>query len=139
MNKINHTRWNIVYWVTTLLIATAFFITGVGNILPIAHIANDMTHLGYPPYFLNILGTWKILAAITIVIPSIPRLKEWTYAGMIFDLSGAAFSRYAIGDHASMVIIPLAIASLVVINYLISDLLKKYQIIPANNMERSTT
>lgn len=107
----------IIFWATTIVIAIAYFATGVGNILPFAHIAQDMAHLGYPPYFLKILGTWKILAAITIVLPGMPRIKEWAYAGMMLDLTGAALSRYAVGDGLQMIIIPLAISVLVTVNY----------------------
>lgn len=107
----------VIYWVTTLFVATAFFATGIGNLVPIAHIARDMSHLGYPPYFLKILGVWKALAAIAIVFPGVSRLKEWAYAGMMFDLTGAAFSRSASGDGVMMVIVPIAIASLVLVSW----------------------
>ena len=107
----------IMYWVTTVLVATAFFVTGVGNLVPVAHIARDMSHLGYPPYFLYVLGTWKILGAIVIVLPKVPRLKEWAYAGMAFDLTGAAFSRAASGDSVITVIVPVAISILVVTSW----------------------
>lgn len=107
----------ITYWVTTIIIAIAFFASGVGNLVPLEHIAQDMLHLGYPPYFLTILGMWKILAAIAVVFPGVPRLKEWAYAGMMFDLTGAAFSRYSLGDGWQMVIVPLAIAGVVVISW----------------------
>jgi uncharacterized membrane protein YphA (DoxX/SURF4 family) len=103
----------ITYWVTTGFVAMVFFITGIGNLVPITHIAQDMAHLGYPPYFLIILGTWKILGAVTIVFPRIPRIKEWAYAGMMFDLTGAAFSRLASGDSVITIIVPIAIAILV--------------------------
>jgi hypothetical protein len=76
-----------------------------------------MAHLGYPAYFLTVLGTWKILGAIAIVIPGVPRLKEWAYAGMIFDLTGAAASRVASGDGAITVITPLLVAAVVVISW----------------------
>ncbi|MGH7298365.1 MAG: DoxX family protein [Polyangiaceae bacterium] len=75
-----------LYWITTALTALAFDVPGVGNLVRAAHIAQDMAHLGYPPYFLTVLGTWKILGAIVIVAPRFPRLKEWAYAGMIFDM-----------------------------------------------------
>ena len=101
----------IIFWATTIVIAIAYFVTGVGNILPFAHIAQDMAHLGYPAYFLKIIGAWKILAALVVVIPNIPRIKEWAYAGMILDLTGAAFSRFAMGDALPQIIIPLGIAT----------------------------
>ena len=53
--------------------------------------------LGYPPYFLVILGIWKLLGAVALVIPRFPRLKEWAYAGVIFDLTGAVASLFASG------------------------------------------
>src|SRR6478609_2116933 len=105
-NNIPKSR-KVIFWITTTIIAIAYFITGLGNILPFAHIAQDMAHLGYPTYFLKIIGTWKILAAIVLLIPSIPRIKEWAYAGMIFDLTGASLSRYYIGDSLPQIVIPL--------------------------------
>ena len=107
----------IIYWITTGIVSVIFLITGVGNLIPIAHIAGDMTHLGYPPYFLTILGTWKILGALCILVSKIPRTKEWAYAGMLFDLTGAAFSRFASGDGARMIAIPIVIACLVAISW----------------------
>ena len=109
----------IIYWVTTGLAALVFFVTGVGNLIPINHIAQDMAHLGYPPYFHIILGTWKILGAITIILPGVSRLKEWAYAGMIFDLTGATFSRLACGDGILTIIVPLLIACFVVASSLL--------------------
>lgn len=113
-----------IFWMTTAVIAIVYFITGLGNILPVAHIAQDMAHLGYPTYFLKIIGVWKILAAIVIVIPNIPLIKEWAYAGMMLDLTGAAFSRFAIGDPLPQIIIPLCIAMLVTVNHLLRHLTK---------------
>jgi len=104
----------VLYWIITGCIATAFFITGIGNLIPMEHIARDMSHLGYPSYFRIILGTWKVLAAIAIVSPGTFMLKEWAYAGMIFDLTGAAFSRAASGDSMITVVIPMLIAMLVI-------------------------
>jgi uncharacterized membrane protein YphA (DoxX/SURF4 family) len=107
----------IGYWVATGLAALAFVAPGIGNLVHMPHIAQDMAHLGYPPYFLTILGTWKLLGAVAIVVPRLPRLKEWAYAGMMFDLTGAAVSRAASGDDAAMVIVPLVIGGLVVASW----------------------
>jgi uncharacterized membrane protein YphA (DoxX/SURF4 family) len=109
----------ILFWITTIVIAIAYFVTGLGNLLPFAHIAQDMAHIGYPAYFLKILGVWKILAAIVIVIPGIRRLKEWAFAGMMLDLSGAALSRYFSGDAWPTIVIPVGISILVAVNYVI--------------------
>lgn len=107
----------IGYWVTTGVAAAAFAIPGVANVTHAPHIAHDLAHLGYPAYFMTILGTWKILAAAAVLAPALPRLKEWAYAGMIFDLTGAAASRAATGDGAVMVIIPLLIAGVVIASW----------------------
>jgi len=66
---------------------------------------------------MKILGFWKLMAAITILLPKTIRLKEWAYAGMLFDLSGAAFSRMSIGDPPQMIIVPLLIMGLVMISW----------------------
>jgi uncharacterized membrane protein len=110
------TRSNI-YWVATILVALAFFVTGIGNLIPIEHIAHDMLILGYPKYFLLILGTWKILGALTLVVPRTRQLKEWAYAGMLFDLTGAALSRLATGTTIVMVVVPALVACLVMISW----------------------
>ena len=57
-----------------------------------------MNHLGYPAYFASLLGAWKLLGAIVLTVPGLPRLKEWAYAGFVFDLTAAAFSHAAVGD-----------------------------------------
>jgi uncharacterized membrane protein YphA (DoxX/SURF4 family) len=107
----------VFYWATTVLTALSFSVPGLGNVVRAPHIAQDMAHLGYPPYFLAILGIWKVLGAIAVVAPRLPRLKEWAYAGMIFDLTGAAASRAAVGDGAAMVAVPLVIAGVVLASW----------------------
>ncbi len=104
-------RGPALYWTTTGVSAIAFLVPGVGNIIHASHIASDMAHLGYPSYFLSILGCWKVLGAITILAPGLPRLKEWAYAGMMFDLTGAAVSRAVVRDGAMMIAMPLLIGS----------------------------
>ena len=107
----------VQYWILTGVAAALFVIPGIANLLRIPHIAHDMAHLGYPAYFMGILGTWKLLAAAAILVPGLPRLKEWAYAGMIFDLTGAAISRAVVGDGALSVAVPLAIAAVVVASW----------------------
>ena len=91
---------NIAYWILTGLIA--FFIGG-GGVAQMAqyhaHPHGVMPVLGYPLYFFAILGFWKALGAIAILVPRFPRLKEWAYAGIFFDLTGAAASCVAVGEY----------------------------------------
>lgn len=110
----------IAYWITTILVA--FFMSGgVAQILQFrAHPHGIVPELGYPMYFFLILGVWKVLGAIAILVPRFPRLKEWAYAGIFFDLTGAAASCAAVGGYgvyAFHVIAPLIIAGLTVASW----------------------
>lgn len=107
---------NITYWITTGLVA--FFIGPGGASQIWQYHANPhgvVPVLGYPLYFFAILGFWKVLGAIAILVPRFPLLKEWAYAGIIFDLTGAVASIVAVGVYgiyAFHIIAPLAIAGL---------------------------
>jgi hypothetical protein len=110
----------IAYWTTTILVA--FFMTG--GVAQIAQYrANPhgvVPELGYPLYFFAILGFWKVLGAIAILVPRYPRLKEWAYAGIFFDLTGAAASCAWVGGYGAYgfhVIAPLIIAGLLVASW----------------------
>ena len=90
-------RRMIAYWVTTALVVFELVLGGVWDILRVPQVRVLIEHLGYPSYFLVILGIWKLLGAAALVIPKFPRLKEWAYAGVIFDLTGAVASLFASG------------------------------------------
>ena len=99
----------IAYWATTGLTALAFAAGGLFDLTRGPDIVATMNHLGYPAYFLTLLGAWKLLGALALVAPGLPRLKEWAYAGIVFDLTGAAVSHAAVGDAAGKVVTPLVI------------------------------
>ena len=82
----------IAYWVTTALVVFELALGGAWDVLRVPQVRGLIEQLGYPSYFLVILGTWKLLGAVALVIPRFPRLKEWAYAGAIFDLTGAVVS-----------------------------------------------
>jgi uncharacterized membrane protein YphA (DoxX/SURF4 family) len=110
----------IGYWTTTVLVA--FFMSGgVTQILQFkANPHGVVPQLGYPMYFFAIIGFWKVLGAIAILVPRFPRLKEWAYAGIFFDLTGAAASCAAVGGYGAYgfhVIAPLLIAGLTVASW----------------------
>lgn len=112
-DDIRSRRAQVLYWAATVLGAIAFLVPGILNLVHAPHVAGDMKHLGYPRYFSTILGTWKVLAAIAVLLPRTPRLKEWAYAGMVFDLTGAAASRLVVGDALLTIATPLMIACVV--------------------------
>jgi hypothetical protein len=111
----------IAYWVATVLVA--FFI-GSGGVVQFMFLRGNIHAtvpvLGYPLYFMVILGFWKVLGAIAILVPGFPRLKEWAYAGIFFDLTGAAASCVAVGGYGAYgfhVIAPLLLAVLAVASW----------------------
>jgi hypothetical protein len=112
---------NVTYWITTGLIA--FFIGGGGFAQMWQYHANPhgvVPVLGYPMYFFAILGFWKVLGAIAILVPRFPRLKEWAYAGIFFDLTGAVASVAAVGvygAYAFHILAPLIITGLTVASW----------------------
>ena len=89
----------IIYWVTTGLVAIGMLGSGIAQIFSTKDMIDLVVPLGYPVYFLSILGTWKILGVIAILIPRFPRLKEWAYAGFFFAMTGALVSHLASGDY----------------------------------------
>ncbi len=98
-------RNKIIYWISTIWLATGMLSTGTlqlfkakaeGSLSPPG--VYGITHLGYPVYFLTILGIWKILGVVALLIPKFPLLKEWAYAGFFFIMSGAIYSHIAVGD-----------------------------------------
>lgn len=107
----------IGYWATTGLVAFAFAMGGAMDLAHPAQLTADMARLGYPAYFMTILGFWKVMGAIAILAPRTARLKEWAYAGIAFDLTGAAFSHLSSGDPAGKVITPLVILAVAVASW----------------------
>jgi uncharacterized membrane protein YphA (DoxX/SURF4 family) len=111
---------SILYWTMTILVAMPI---GSGGVAQVAHLQQNVdgfVHvLGYPPYFVTVLGVWKVLGVIAILIPRFPRLKEWAYAGIFFDLTGAAASWAAVGGNgeAFHIIAPLIIAGFCVASW----------------------
>jgi hypothetical protein len=105
------------YWVCTVLVAFSFLSGGVADLWRPPQVLEGMTHLGYPAYFMLILGAWKLLGGGVILLPGLPLLKEWAYAGMIFDLTGASASHVASGDDVRHILTPLVLAALVVASW----------------------
>jgi hypothetical protein len=105
------------YILCTLLVVVVFVGSGIANLVRAEHVAAEMLRLGYPEYFMAILGTWKILGALVVVAPGLGLLKEWAYAGMFFDLTGAAASRAAADHGLILVILPLLIAGVLVASW----------------------
>jgi len=105
------------YWICTVLVAFSFLSGGIVDLLRPPQALEGMVHLGYPAYFMIILGVWKVLGGGAVLVPGFPLLKEWAYAGMIFDLTGASASHLASGDSVWHILTPLVLAALVVASW----------------------
>jgi hypothetical protein len=102
----------IGYWVVTSLFAFALTGSGVADLVLVEDIVKAMDHLGYPLALPRILGFWKVAGVLAVLVPGMPLLKEWAYAGFFFALTGAAASHLAIGDGLGEAAPPLVLATL---------------------------
>lgn len=88
----------IIYWVTTLWLSLGMLSTGIVQVIQMEEELKKMLTLGYPSYFLTIIGVWKILGVVAILIPKFPLIKEWAYAGFFFLMTGAIFTHLMVED-----------------------------------------
>lgn len=91
-------RNKIIYWIATIWLSLGMLSSGIVQLLNVKEEIDFILNLGYPAYFLTILGGWKILGVAVILIPKFPLVKEWAYAGFFFAMSGAVFSHLARGS-----------------------------------------
>jgi uncharacterized membrane protein YphA (DoxX/SURF4 family) len=110
-------RNKIIYWITTLWLALGMLSTGIVQLMQMKEEADMFTHLGYPMYLLPILGVWKILGVVAILVPKFPLLKEWAYAGFFFIMSGAIFSHIATGNPVKDLFGPLLVLLLTIVSW----------------------
>ena len=103
----------IGYWVCTIAIALLLLSGGIMQVMRSPAAIEGITHLGYPVHFAVLLGVWKILGAIVILLPGFALVKEWAYAGIFMDLSSASVAHTAAGDPAGNIIAPLVFTAVV--------------------------
>jgi len=107
----------IIYWVATGWLALGMLSAGIVQVIKLKEEVDMMTHLGYPSYFMQVLGVWKIVGVIAILVPKFPLLKEWAYAGFFFSMSGALVSHLAVGDGAKEFFGPTLLLVLIVVSW----------------------
>lgn len=110
-------RDKIIYWIATLWLGLGMTATGIVQLLHSKDEVANITHLGYPLYLLTLLGIWKILGVVTVLIPKFPVLKEWAYAGFFFAMSGAIFSHLASGNPVSKIFPALLLLVLAIVSW----------------------
>lgn len=90
----------ITYLATTIWLSVGMLSTGIVQLMQMKEEVDNFTTLGYPTYLMIIIGVWKVLGVVAILIPKFPILKEWAYAGFFFAMSGAILSHIAVDDAA---------------------------------------
>ena len=91
----------ILYWIFTGLFTGLMTMSAISNLLSVPEAVEGFKHLGYPAYLLPFLGVAKLLGVVALLVPGFPKLREWAYAGFVFDLSGAMYSSFSVGDPVS--------------------------------------
>lgn len=120
----------IMYWIATLWLSLGMLSTGVVQLLKVKEDVDFIVKLGYPVYFLTILGIWKILGVITVLMPKFTLLKEWAYAGFFFAMSGAICSHIAVGNPVSEIFPSLLLLVLTILSWYLRPANRR--IVPVN-------
>ncbi|MCW9708282.1 DoxX family protein [Aliifodinibius sp. 1BSP15-2V2] len=123
-------RNKIIYWIATVWLALGMVAGGVQQLLQIGGYVEIVSQLGYPLYLLSILGFWKLLGVIAVLVPKFPLLKEWAYAGFFFAMSGAAASHIIGGTSLSEAVPSLVLLILTLTSWYFRPANRK--IIPVN-------
>lgn len=110
-------RTKIIYWIFTLWMALGMVSTAIVQLMKNKDELANFTNLGYPAYLMTIIGIWKLLGVIAILIPKQLLLKEWAYAGFFFVMSGAVISHLIVGDTAGRTFPAVLLLALVIISW----------------------
>lgn len=122
-------RRKMAYWLATGLLCFSL-LGGIGQLFQVKQVVDGFIPLGYPLYFISIIGFWKVMAIIAILIPKYPLLKEWAYAGVVFAMTGASISHISVNDSVFHIIVPLIIVGLAVTSWYLRPASRR--IIPVN-------
>lgn len=110
-------RTKIIYWIFTLWMSLGMASTAIVQLMRNKDELANFTNLGYPAYLMTIIGVWKLLGVIAILIPKRLLLKEWAYAGFFFVMSGAVISHLIVGDTAGRTFPAVLLLALVIISW----------------------
>lgn len=110
-------RSKIIYWIATAWLALGMLSTGIVQLSGMQAETDFITRLGYPRYVLTLLAVWKMLGVVALLIPRVPLLKEWAYAGFFFAMSGAVASHIASGDAVNELVPSLLLLLLTVVSW----------------------
>ncbi len=123
MKKCNR----IIYWVSTIWLCVGMLSTGVVQLLRVDKEVTFIIEMGYPLYFLTLLGIAKILGVVALLIPKFPVMKEWAYAGFFFTMAGAVFSHIASGNEVKELFGPVLLLVLTTVSWYFRPATRKPQ------------
>lgn len=124
-------RNKIIYWIATLWLSLGMVATGIVQLMHNKEEAAMFDRIGYPMYLLTIIGVWKILGVIAVLVPKFPLVKEWAYAGFFFVMTGAVISHLAVADESKELFGPILLIVLTIISWYFRPADRK--LIPLNN------
>ena len=130
-------RNRVVYWIATLWLSLGMVSTGIVQLIPLDEEVEKMTRLGYPLYFLTIIGVWKVLGVLAVLLPKFPLVKEWAYAGFFFLMSGAIFTHLAVKDELTTFFGPALLIVLTIVSWYFRPSTRRLQINPDENRTES--
>ncbi|MBC8769603.1 DoxX family protein [Arenibacter sp. BSSL-BM3] len=110
-------RDKIIYWIATVWLSLGMLSTGIVQLIKMEEEVQSINALGYPTFLLPILGVWKILGVIAILIPKFPLVKEWAYAGFFFTMTGAMTSHIIVGDEMITLFGPTLLLALTITSW----------------------
>jgi hypothetical protein len=107
----------IIYVTSTAILVLEILVGAFMDLAHLPYVVQDVRSIGYPTYVLYIVGIWKVLAVAALLWPRLPRLREWAYAGVFFEMSGAATSHVLVGDPIGKYAAPLAFIFLTLVSW----------------------
>ena len=125
-------RDKIIYWISTLWLSLGMVSTGIVQLLNVESETEFIVSMGYPVYFLYLLGAWKILGVVAVLIPGFPLVKEWAYAGFFFAMTGAAYSHISLGSPIGELFPSLLLLALTILSWYFRPVDRKIATVSAN-------
>lgn len=114
MTQKSKTIW---YWIVTGILSFCLFSGGLAQALQVQGVVQGFKPLGYPNYFISLIGIWKMLGIIAILVPGFKLLKEWAYAGLFFTMTGAVISHIASNDIHAQIVAPIVFTIFTVLSW----------------------
>ncbi len=127
---------NTGYFVTVAVFSLGYTFSAIMDLFGVGPAHVTLAHLGYPAYVATILGLWKAGAVVTILAPGLARLKEWAYAGIVFDLTGGFASHLFSGDKLPMPVVPIFFVAVAMTSYVLRPASRKLAAAPDTNAAR---